>query len=76
MLRVDDGRRIPSDPGSFVLVDTEWMKVESVDGGRVVVRRGERGTTPGNHAKDALVHFGMRLVSEIPVATYREDWDL
>jgi hypothetical protein len=76
VLRVDDGRAMPFEPDSFVLVDAEWMKVGTIDGGRVVVQRGQRGTTPANHAKDALVHWGLRMVTETSISTYREDWDL
>ena len=76
VLRIDDGRYVPSEPESYVLIDAEWMKVESIDGTRVVVKRAQRGTTPSLHARNALVHYGQRLVSETTVATYREDWDL
>ncbi len=76
VLRVDDGRAMPFEPDSYVLVDAEWMKVESIDGGRVVVRRGQRGTTPINHDTGVIVHWGMRMVTETTVATYREDWGL
>jgi hypothetical protein len=76
VLRVDDGRVVPGEPGSFVLIDAEWMKVGSIDGDKVVVERGLRGTTPFTHAKSAMLHWGLRMVTETPVATYREDWDL
>jgi hypothetical protein len=76
VLRVDDEKRVPAEPDSYVLVDAEWMKVTSVDSGRVAVQRAQRGTTAVQHLKDALVHHGMRIVTETTVATYREDWDL
>lgn len=75
-LRVDDGMRVPSEPDSYVLVGAEWMKVRSIDGGDVVVERAQRGTTPVPHDVGAMLHWGLRLVREVPVATYREDWDL
>lgn len=76
LLRVDDGRRVPTEPGSFVLVDAEWMRVTSIDDGRVTVQRGQRGTTAAPHAGDTMVHWGTSLTREVTVATYREDWNL
>ena len=76
VLRVDDGRAMPFEQDSFVLVDAEWMKVGSIDGGKVVVQRGQRGTTAITHDKGVMVHWGLRMVTETAVATYREDWDL
>jgi hypothetical protein len=35
-----------------------------------------RGTKAASHAPGALLQYGLRLVREIPVATYREDWNL
>ena len=75
VLRVDDEKRIPSEENSFVLVEAEWMKVTAIERSRVVVTRAQRGTTPTGHAKNALVHWGMRYVTETPVATYREEWN-
>lgn len=75
-LRVDDGARIPLEPDAHVLVDAEWMKVVSVDGRRVVVERAQRGTLAVPHEKDALLHFGLRMVTEVTLAAYREDWKL
>lgn len=76
VLLVDDGRRLPSEPDSYLLVEAEWMRVTSIDGARVAVQRAQRGTSAAIHGKDALVHWGLRLVREVPVATYREDWNL
>jgi hypothetical protein len=53
VLRVDDGRSVPLEPDAHVLIDAEWMKVVSVDGGRVVVERAQRGTTAVRHDKGA-----------------------
>ncbi len=75
-LRVDDGRRVPTEIGAFVLIDAEWMRITATDGARVNVQRAQRGTTAAPHGPGALVHWGMSLVREVPVATYREDWDL
>ena len=75
-LRVDDGERIPRGEDAYVLVEGEWMKVNSVDKNLVAVMRGQRGTRAVPHPAKLMVHFGERLAREIPVATYREDWDL
>lgn len=75
-LRVDDGERIPRGDDAYVLVEGEWMKVLSVDGHLVSVLRGQRGTRAVPHPAKLMVHFGERLAREIPIATYREDWDL
>ncbi|MCY2961248.1 MAG: prepilin-type N-terminal cleavage/methylation domain-containing protein [Planctomycetota bacterium] len=76
VLLVDDGRRLPTEAGAHVLVDAEWFRVTSIDGGRVAVQRAQRGTSAAPHAPGALVHWGLSLVREVPVATYREDWNL
>jgi hypothetical protein len=75
-LPVDDPARIPREEDAFVLVDAEWMRVVSVDGRNVAVERGQRGTKAASHKAGAMVHHGLRLVREIPIATYREDWNL
>ena len=75
-LLVDDGDKIPKEAGAFVLVDAEWMRVLSFDGKNVSVARGQRGTKTAEHKRGAMIHYGQRLVREIPVATYREEWNL
>jgi len=75
-LVVDDGERIPREEGAFVLLGTEWMRVLSVDGRSVSVKRGERGTKAVEHPRGTMVHYGLRFVREVNVATYREDWNL
>ena len=74
-LRVDDPDRVPREEESFVLVDAEWMRVTAVDGKIVAVKRGERGTTPAHHAAGAMLHYGLKLVREAPIALYRDKWD-
>lgn len=73
---VDDGERVPRGQDTFVLVDHEWMEVVSVDGPRVQVRRGQRGTQASAHERASMVHHGGRLTRDIPIATHRDDWDL
>jgi hypothetical protein len=73
---VENGLRVPREEGAFIKVGGEWMRVMSVDGETVRVRRGQRGTDARRHDAGELVHHGQRLVREIPVALYREDWNL
>lgn len=73
-LVLDDGARMP-EPGSFVLVDAEWMELGAVDGETAAVKRGARGTAPRSHAPGALVHWGSALTREVVVTTCREDWN-
>ena len=75
-LTVEEGERVPARSGSFVLIGAEWMEVISRSGRRVSVRRGRRGTTPVQHAEGSLVHHGLTTVVELPIALYREDWNL
>jgi hypothetical protein len=58
-----------------VLLDAEWMRVVAIDGDRLVVERAPRGTTAVPHGPSSLVHWGLRLVREVPVANSREDWN-
>ncbi len=74
-IEVTDGRRLPQ-PGSFIKLEGEWMQVTRIDGDRASVKRGLRGTQAIVHDRGVLVHWGLPLVREIPVALYREDWDL
>jgi prepilin-type N-terminal cleavage/methylation domain-containing protein len=75
-LLVDDPDRIPREEEAFVLVDSEWMRVTSVDGRTVGVKRAERGTKAEVHAAGSMVHYGLHFVREVPVSGYREDWNL
>jgi hypothetical protein len=75
-LVVDDGEKIPKEEGSYVLIDAEWMLVVSSDGRNVSVKRGERGTKTAEHKRGAMVHYGQRIVRDVPVLTYRDEWNL
>lgn len=72
---VRDGRKLP-EKGRFLLIGDEWMELQAVDGDRVSVARGQRGTRALLHPAGALLHHGHRTVREIPVDLVREDWDL
>lgn len=73
---VGNGERLPSAKGAHVKVGSEWMRILSVNGDRVSVVRGQRGTRPVTHKADEMVHWGMPGVTEISVELYREDWNL
>lgn len=75
-LRVDDVERVPHESDIYILIDAEWMRVGAIDGRSISVERAQRGTAATNHAAGALVHHGQRLVREVAIAMYREDWDL
>lgn len=75
VLLVDDGDRVPAEVGRHVLVDAEWMKLTSVDGRRLVVERGQRGTTPAPHAAGALVHWGLAMTTEVTIPAHRTEWE-
>ena len=73
---MQEGSRVPRRKGAFILVGGEWMEVQSVNGDRINVRRGERGTLRQGHAAGELVHFGQTVTSEVPIPLYADDWNL
>jgi hypothetical protein len=73
---VENGDRLPREAEAHLLIDGEWMVLKGVDGDHVRVERGARGTQPKHHPAGALVHHGARLVTEIPVPLYNDDWNL
>jgi hypothetical protein len=72
--RADDPGKIPREEGACVLIDAEWMRVSSVDGSSVVVARAQRGTQKAHHDRGAMVHYGVRLVREVPVVAATQEW--
>ena len=72
---VDDPEKV-APAGGFVMIDAEWLQVTSVLGSAVSARRGQRGTKAAGHEPGAMLHWGPRMVREVPIATHREDWDL
>jgi len=74
--QVENAARLPADLNSFVLIDAEWMKLVGVTGDRVKVVRARRGSDPRPHGVGALVHHGVRVISEIPVDLHDDSWDL
>jgi hypothetical protein len=73
---VSNGSGLPTAKGRFVLVEGEWMELRSVRGDRVSVRRAQRGTEAVEHASGAMVHWGDPVTLELPIATYRDNWNL
>ena len=74
-LQVDDERRVP-EPGSYVLIDGEWMEVLGIDPGRIRVRRGARETAAHELPAGALVHYGASVETEVPILLHEDDWRL
>jgi hypothetical protein len=72
---VADGMRLP-EGGTHILVDEEWMLLLSKSGDRVNVKRAQRGTLAGAHKPGTLVQYGWSTTREIPIAMFREDWNL
>jgi prepilin-type N-terminal cleavage/methylation domain-containing protein len=72
---VADERRLPP-PGTFLLVDEEWMELLAVSGATVSVKRAQRGSRATSHESGTLAHHGWRIVREVSVPLYREDWNL
>ena len=75
-LFVDNSERVPHEKGTFVLLGSEWMEVVSLSGNSVTVRRGARGTRPGQHERGTLIHYGQRSVRELPVPLHEDNWNL
>lgn len=73
---VENGDRLPREEGAHVLIGGEWMVLKGVDGDTIRVERGARGTQPSHHSAGLMVHHGSRLVTEIPVPLYNDDWNL
>ncbi len=74
-LELDDDRRLPG-VGAHVLLEEEWVLVTAQRGGTLTVKRGARGTRPTPHPSGTKMHFGKLRIRELPVALYREEWDL
>ena len=73
---VDQPERVPRGADTWILIDQEWMKVTSVNGDSVTVKRGERGSAITPHKADTMVHYGIRMIREVPIAVHRENWNL
>lgn len=59
-----------------VLISGEWVRLTSVQGDVITVRRGERGTNPRILPADSRVYFGVPLAMEVSIAVHDDDWQL
>ena len=73
---VEDGGAVPYQRGRHILIGGEWMEVQRVQGERVHVRRGVRGTAPRLHDAGKLVHYGAPVTFEVPIALHSDNWNL
>lgn len=64
--------RVPLD--AHVLLGEEWVRVVSRGRARISVERGQRGTRAQVHDESTMLHFGTRLVRDVPVAQGRGAW--
>lgn len=74
--KVDMPERVPRGKDTWIMIGQEWMLVRSVHGDTVSVSRGERGSAVVAHEADELVHFGIRMIREVPIPVHRENWNL
>ncbi len=67
-LKVDTTEGFPppgNDLESFVLVDSEWMRIVQVTGDSFTVERGARGTSPAAHSSGAEVRAGYSFMKVV-----------
>ena len=68
ILKVDTTEGFPpagNDLESFVLVDSEWMRIVQVTGDSFTVERGARGTSPAAHSSGAEVRAGYSFMKVV-----------
>ncbi len=73
---VSEGSALPYEKGRHILVDGEWMEVQSLRGDRIHVKRAARGTSAVPHEVGAVVRYGETITVEVPVAMHSDDWNL
>jgi hypothetical protein len=73
---VSNGSGLPYQKGRHILIDGEWMEVQSLRGDRVSVKRAARGTAAMPHEIGALLHHGQTVIVEVPVAMHSDNWNL
>lgn len=74
-IQVDDPLRLPRN-GEMIKIGGEWLEIRDRAGSRVTVKRGMRGSQSTVHEAGARIHYGERVVREVPIELYREDWNL
>lgn len=75
-ITVEAAGRAPAAPG-YVLIDSEWIRYEAVNGSNLVVAeggRGARGTTACAHDSGASAIFGRPYQTVISLPAASEDW--
>ncbi|MEO0651114.1 MAG: hypothetical protein AAFZ65_10590, partial [Planctomycetota bacterium] len=72
---VRGSRDLPTE-GTFALLGEEWLRVTTVSGERITVRRGQRGTRPLEHKRGAPLEWGEAVVREFVIPQHAEDWGL
>lgn len=72
---VTRGELLLRSKGAHVMIGGEWMVLVGVEGDFIKVQRGARATLPSAHASGQMVHFGQRVVTEVPIPMYVEDWN-
>ena len=73
---VTSGATIARKIGGHVLIEGEWMRVSHVNGDRITVRRGTRGTGRRTLSAGAAVLFGESIILDVPIALHEDDWRL
>ena len=76
VIRVDEPDGLPGSRADHILVGGEWRELLRGSGDSLTVRRGVRGTSPLDHDVGTLVHWGDRIVIELPISTHSDDWNL
>ncbi|QDV06468.1 hypothetical protein Poly30_19780 [Planctomycetes bacterium Poly30] len=71
---VTAGRRLAEAVGRDVMVGGEWMKITSIQGDSVTVRRGTRSTKARVHASGEKVMLGYPVILDLPIVMYEDDW--
>lgn len=73
-LVVSRPERLVDRVGSLVLVGEEWMRITGVQGARVRVQRGLRGTRISAHRSGTPVQFGEPFTREIVLPLAGQEW--
>jgi len=70
---VDDATKLPP-PGTFLLLDEEWLELVGTSANEARVRRAQRGTRAAEHKAGTWLRYGERSLREVVVPAQREDW--
>ncbi|MFT5155466.1 MAG: hypothetical protein ACI841_005481 [Planctomycetota bacterium] len=70
---VTNGDHLP-EAGHYILVGSEWMKVNGFGTDHVRVKRGQRGTSAVPHKLGEMIHHGVPVTTEVPIRTHVGVW--